>query len=171
MGLWDEEPTKRTLGSRERQILWHRAGKKCEACGKEIGLDEMQSGHKFAASKGGSATLRNSVCLCYRCNKLQVTDTWVTFLKKVGKQPEGSKTKIILEGLNIRQLKFLAQKHNVKLKGRIEEGLFEDHRLPASKKQYINALTKILSDENISSELKQMSQQVKKKRRFSNSYW
>lgn len=134
MGLWDDEPTKRSLGSRERQILWHRAGKKCEACGKEIGLDEMQSGHKFAASKGGSATLRNSVCLCYRCNKLQGTDSWMIFLKKMGKQPEGSKTKDILQGLSMRQLKFLAQKHNVKLKGRTEEAWFQEYRLPPSKK-------------------------------------
>jgi len=46
----------------------------------------MQVGHKTAASKGGKATLRNSVCLCYKCNKLQGTDSWPTFLRKMGKK-------------------------------------------------------------------------------------
>lgn len=76
---------KRTLGIRDKQILYHRAKGKCEACRRKIEFSEMQTGHKTAASKGGSATLRNSVCLCYKCNKLQGTDSWVTFMKKMGK--------------------------------------------------------------------------------------
>jgi hypothetical protein len=80
-----EEAKKRTLGIRDKQILYHRAKGKCEACNKKIGFDEMHSGHKTAASKGGSATLRNSVCLCMRCNKLQGTDSWSTFMRKMGK--------------------------------------------------------------------------------------
>lgn len=74
---------KRTLGIRDKQILYQRAGKKCEAYGEKIEFSEMQTGHKTAASKGGSATLRNSVCLCYKCNKLQGTDSWATFMKKI----------------------------------------------------------------------------------------
>ena len=79
---------KRALGTRDKQILHLRANYKCEACGKKIGYDEMQVGHKKAYSKGGSTTLRNSVCLCYRCNKLQGTDDWQTFLRKIRKKPE-----------------------------------------------------------------------------------
>ncbi len=52
----------------------------------------MQSGHKNPASKGGSATLRNSVCVCARCNKLQGTDSWATFMKKLGKSKTTSVT-------------------------------------------------------------------------------
>ena len=52
----------------------------------------MHSGHKNAASKGGSATLRNSVCICARCNKLQGTDSWATFMKKMGKSNTRSVT-------------------------------------------------------------------------------
>lgn len=77
---------KRTLGIRDKQILYRRANGRCEnpSCGKKIDFDEMESGHKNAASKGGSATLRNSVCLCARCNKLQGTDSWATFMRKQG---------------------------------------------------------------------------------------
>lgn len=52
----------------------------------------MQSGHKKAASKGGNATLGNSVCLCYECNKLQGTDSWATFMKKMGRSKTTSVT-------------------------------------------------------------------------------
>ncbi len=77
---------KRTLGIRDKQILYRNANKRCEnpACKKEIDFDEMQTGHKTAYSKNGKTTLKNSVCLCYRCNKLQGTDSWETFLRKQG---------------------------------------------------------------------------------------
>lgn len=85
---------KRTLGIRDKQILYHRAKGKCEnpGCRKKIDFSEMQTGHKTAASKGGSATLRNSVCLCYKCNKLQGTDSWATFVRKMGKSNTRSAT-------------------------------------------------------------------------------
>lgn len=76
---------KRTLGIRDKQILYHRAKGRCEACSRKIDFSEMHAGHKNPASKGGSATLRNSVCVCARCNKLQGTDSWTTFMKKMGK--------------------------------------------------------------------------------------
>lgn len=85
---------KRTLGIRDKQILYNRAKGKCEACGRKIGFDEMHSGHKLAASKGGNATLRNSVCICARCNKLQGTDSWATFMKKMGKTKISSVTSV-----------------------------------------------------------------------------
>lgn len=80
-----KKPAKRTLGIRDKQILYQRAKGKCEACYKKIEFSEMQTGHKHAASRGGGATLKNSVCLCWRCNKLQGTDSWATFMKKMGK--------------------------------------------------------------------------------------
>jgi len=85
---------KRTLGIRDKQILYRRAKGRCEACRRKIDFDEMETGHKNATSKGGSATLRNSVCLCSRCNKLQGTDSWATFMKKMGKSKTTSVTSI-----------------------------------------------------------------------------
>jgi 5-methylcytosine-specific restriction endonuclease McrA len=91
--MWEERSKKRILGIREKQILYQKANHKCQACGKEIDFTEIQVGHKTAWSKGGSTTLRNSVCLCYRCNKLQGTDSWQVFMKKLGKEPEAEKPK------------------------------------------------------------------------------
>lgn len=74
---------KRTLGIRDRQILYHRAKGRCEGCGKKIDFSEMQVGHNRAYSKGGATTLANSACLCYRCNKLQGTGSLETLKKKL----------------------------------------------------------------------------------------
>ena len=84
---------KRTLGTRDKQILLQHAGKKCENCGKRLDYASMVVGHKNAWSKGGSTTLRNTLALCYTCNKLQGTDSWATFQRKQGKAPAKSAPK------------------------------------------------------------------------------
>lgn len=167
--MWEEKTKKkRTLGIRDKQILLERAGYKCEACGKEIRFSEMQVGHKTAASKGGSATLENCVCLCYKCNKLQGTDSWETFLKKLGKQGSVSSNSGVeqtLQGLTVPKLRFLAKKHGIKVKGRIEKGFFEDRKKPPTKAQYVTALAKRLTEEDIESGLKEFKPKPKKKRK------
>jgi hypothetical protein len=167
--MWDDEPGKRTLGIRERQILWERANHKCEVCGKKIDFTEIQVGHKTAYSKGGSTTLRNSACLCYRCNKLQGTDSWNTFLKKMGKETGESKTKNFLKTLSLPKLKYLTKKYNITVKGKSEEGLFSNNQVAPSKKQYIKALSK-LSQEKIDLALKRMPQSEKKNKRKKRSF-
>lgn len=167
LSFWDEGPSKRTLGIRDKQILYRNAKGRCQnpACGKKIEFADMQVGHKKAASKGGKATFKNCVCLCYTCNKLQGTDSWKTFLKKQGVKTESSKSRVTLEGLSMPQLKFLAQKHHIKVKGRVEESIFESYRKPPSKAQYVKALARVVSEKDINSELKGMPRVEKKKRK------
>ncbi len=78
--------SRRSLGIRDRQILYRNANSRCEnpKCRKKIEFDEMQVGHKTAWSRGGGTTIKNSACLCYRCNKLQGTGSWTVFMKKQG---------------------------------------------------------------------------------------
>ena len=84
--LDDDRDTKRSLGIRDKQILYDRAKGRCEnpACRKKISFVEMVPGHKKAWSEGGRTTMANSVCLCYACNKKQGKDSWTVFLKKQG---------------------------------------------------------------------------------------
>jgi len=84
----------RTLGIRDKQILYRNANKRCQnhKCLRKIDFDEMQVGHKKAYSKGSKTNLKNSVCLCWRCNKLQGTDSWDKFLKKQGIKKKVKKT-------------------------------------------------------------------------------
>lgn len=113
----DDRDSKRVLGIRDKQILYRKANKRCEnpACNRPIEFDEMQIGHKTAWSKRGKTTFKNSVCLCYKCNRLQGTDSWAVFLRKQGVKSVRSQVKDSLESLNISQLKALAKKHHIKL--------------------------------------------------------
>jgi hypothetical protein len=168
--LWaDNEPIRRTLGIRDKKILYERAGHKCEHCEKPLDFLEMQVGHKTAASKGGKATLRNCVCLCYKCNNLMGTDSWSVFQKKMGKQI-GNSNKKMLKELPVAKLRFLAKKFGVKVRGRTEESLFESYSLPPSKAQYVNALAKKISAEDVAQGLKEYSPPEKKKRKLRSSY-
>jgi len=81
----------------------------------------MQVGHKRTWSKGGKTTLKNSVCLCYRCNKLQSTDSWTTFLKKQNILSPKEKLKKELQSLTIPQLKYITDKYKITIKGTIVE--------------------------------------------------
>lgn len=168
MGFFnDDYDSKRTLGIRDKQILYRRANKRCEnpACGKKIEFDEMQVGHKTAWSKGGRTTLKTSVCLCYRCNKLQGTDSWATFLEKQGVEDTKTKLKKSLQALTLSQLKALASKHKIRIKGQIVEGLFDSHRKAPTKSQYVNKLAGIVTEKEISAIPKETPKTVKKKRR------
>jgi hypothetical protein len=116
------------------------------------------------------------VCLCYKCNKLQGTDSWATFLKKYGVEDPKAKAKESikqsLNNLKIKQLKLLASKHHVMVKGQVEESLFDSHRLPPTKQQYINKLSGVVTEKEINSIPKEAPVKVKRKKpRDSNSFW
>jgi len=168
MSLFNSDyDSKRTLGIRDKQILYRNAKGKCQnpACGKKIDFDEMQVGHKTAWSRGGRTTFPNSVCLCYRCNKLQGTDSWTTFLKKQGAVDPKTQIKKSLQVLTFSQLKVLASKHKIKVTGKVVEDFFDSHRKAPTKSQYINKLASIVTEKEVSSVPKETPKPTKKKRR------
>jgi hypothetical protein len=106
----------------------------------------MQVGHKTAWSKGGSTTFKNSVCLCWKCNNLQGTDSWIVFLKKQGVAVAGTKSertevKKILAAKTVPQLKALAKEHGYKVSGEVFEDFFDSYTKAPTKAQYINLLS------------------------------
>jgi len=174
MIYFDDTDSKRTLGIRDRQILYRNAKGRCEnpACGKKIDFDEMQVGHKTAWSKGGRTTIKSCLCLCYRCNKLQGTDSWATFLRKQGVEDPKARLKKLLQGLSIKQLKFLADKHQLKVKGQVVETFFDSYKRAPTKSQYINKLAGIVTEKEISSVPKETVKTAKKKKRKkSEDFW
>ncbi len=170
--------SKRTIGIRDKQILYRNANGTCQnpTCNKKIDFDEMQVGHKTAWSRGGKTTLTNSVCLCYRCNKLQGTDSWAVFMKKQGvedpKAQMKAKMKEALETLNIRQLKLLADKHHIRVTGQIVETMFDSSRKAPTKRQYINKLSGVVTNtdlRSVSEKAKKETPKITKKKRRAKS--
>lgn len=175
MSYWDEDnDTKRTLGIRDKQILYRNAKGRCEnpACNKKIDFDEMQVGHKTAWSRGGSTTMKNSVCLCYRCNKLQGTDSWTVFLKKQKVVEPKTQVKKSLQALTTKQLKYLADKHQIKVKGKVVEDWGDSHRTAPTKSQYISKLAGIATEKELNSIPKEAGKKppTKKRKRSSSGF-
>jgi len=148
MGNDNSRSSKRSLGIRDKKILYCNAMGKCEnpACKKRIEFDEMQVGHKTAWSRGGSTTFKDSVCLCWRCNNLQGTDSWIIFLKKQGiavADPKSERTEVkkILAAKTVPQLKALAKQHGYKVSGEVVEGWFDSHTKAPTRAQYLNVLS------------------------------
>ena len=125
----------------------------------------MQVGHKTAYSKGGGTTLRNSACLCYKCNKLQGTDSWSKFMKKMGKSSPSNQAKDVLKSLTVAQLKELAKMHKVSVRGKKVEDWFDTVVKPPTKAQYISAIAKKVSREEINSSIKDIPEPEKKKKK------
>jgi hypothetical protein len=128
-------------------------------------FDEMQVGHKTAWSKGGSTSFGNCLCLCYRCNKLQGTDSWAVFMKKQGVEDPKAKLKHELESLTVAQLKALAARLRVKVSGSVEEGPFDTERRPPIKRQYVNKLASAVTIDQVRALSSQSSESVKKRTR------
>jgi len=148
MGSDNIRSTKRSLGIRDKKILYRNAKGRCEnpACKKKIEFDEMQVGHKTAWSKGGATSFKNSVCLCWRCNNLQGTDSWIVFLKKQGiavADPKSERTEVkkILAAKTVPQLKALAKEHGYKVSGEVVENFFDSYTKAPTKAQYIDLLS------------------------------
>ena len=164
---------KRSLSIRDKQILYRNAKGRCEnpACRKKIDFDEMQVGHKTAWSKGGKTTLKNSVCLCYRCNKLQGTDSWTTFLKKQSILSPKEKLKKELQSLTIPQLKYITDKYKITVKGTIVEDFWGSHRKAPTKSQYIKKLLEVVNEKDIKSIPKDTTVQSKKPEKKKTDDW
>lgn len=76
----------RTLTPKQKNDLWIKAKKKCEACGTKIEIpNHGDVGHKFAYSSGGSTKSHNLVMLCQVCNRNQGTMKYEKFLEKYAK--------------------------------------------------------------------------------------
>lgn len=162
----DERDRKRSLGAREKHMLYIKAKRRCEGCGKKLEFEsDMQVGHRTAWSKGGRTTWKNCAALCYRCNRLQSTESLDKFRKKMGYDKKEAtlqaSSEAKLDDLSITQLKSLAKKHGISVKGkRVAGDIFSSaYNKPATKKDYIKKLVKIVKP----SELKDIKLAPKKK--------
>lgn len=64
----------------------------------------------------------------------------------------------------MRELRFLAENHSVKVKGNVSEGFLNSTTLAPSKLQYVNTLAKELTVEEITKEIKNIPKPEPKKK-------
>ena len=86
-------------------------------------------------------------------------------MKKQNVVDPKTKLKKSLQALSIKQLKYLADKHNIKVKGQVVENFFDSYRKAPTKSQYITKLAGVVSEKEISLIPKETPKKVKRKKR------
>lgn len=92
-------------------------------------------------------------------------------MRKQGVEDPKSKLKNSLETLSISQLKSLADKHHIKVKGTVVDDMFDSYRKAPTKKQYISKLAGIITEKELSSIPKETPKKVKRRPRRDDSWW
>ena len=153
----ERSPRRKTIPKAVKDTVWtiyigaDKAEGKCFCCGtRTIHILDFEAGHNKAVAKGGKNHISNLRPICRTCNTSMGTQSIESFKEKhFGKPKEDLKP--LLQALSVKQLKFLAAKHNVKVAGRVEETLFSSVTKAPTKSQYVNKLSKVATAKEISS--------------------
>ena len=164
--FWDEREKRPTPSKALKKMIYQRDEGICRLCKAKVDPFNFEIGHDIAHSMGGKLTLRNAILLCPACNKSMRTLSLKQARKKLGfPETQEEKAKKALQKLSLYELRYLAKSHRIKLKSRVtERGFFSDTVKAPSKRQYINALTKELTEEQINREIIEMPKQEAKKK-------
>lgn len=153
--LWDDGPKKKSVPKKIlRRTIWERDKGICQICHKPADPLDWALGHNRARSKGGQLTVKNTFVAHPYCNRSQFTLTLKETRRfTVGPKTEEEKVKQVLNSLPMIKLKFLAKKHDIVLQSKKVEDFWESKTIPPSKRQYVNALAKVVRANKVKREL------------------
>lgn len=164
----EEKPRRKSIPKAVKDTVWSKyigadkAEGKCYVCGRTIHITDFDLGHNKAVSRGGRNNINNLRPICRTCNTSMGTTSIETFKARHFSEPKAD-LKPRLQGLSMTQLKTLAKKHGIEIKGRTVETLFESYRKPATKSQYVNRLAGVVTTREISSIPKEVPKPKKKR--------
>jgi hypothetical protein len=161
MMLWGDEPKEKRKSIPKkllRQAVWKRDKGICRVCGRRVDKNDWALGHNRARSKGGKLTFKNTYVVHPSCNRSQHTLTLKETRRFIGSpETDQEKARRLLNSLTADQLKRLADKHGIKLRGKVVDSFLWRETLPPSKRQYVNALAKALTSRQVKVGLGKMS--------------
>jgi hypothetical protein len=165
--LWDE-PKKKTIPKKLlRRSVWERDKGICQICHRPVDQFDWELGHNRARSHGGKFTIKNTFVVHPSCNRSQQTLTLKETRRLIGGPlTEEEKAKQVLNGLPMVKLKHLAKKHDIVLRSKTVESFWEKKVVPPSKRQYVNALARVMRADRVKSELRSYKPpQVKRRKK------
>jgi hypothetical protein len=166
--FWEEENRRTKPNKALKKMVFLRDKGVCRVCNEKVDPFNFEVGHDIAHSKGGKLTLQNAILLCSLYNKSMRTLSLKQMRKQLGlPEPvtEQEKVKKALNKLSMKELKYLAKVHGIRLKGKTEESLFSSTTLAPTKSQYIKALSKEVTEDKIKEELANLPKPEPKKKR------
>lgn len=176
--LWGESNSKKrkTIPKALRATVWkfYMQGKPegiCYCCETEtISFTNFEMGHNKAVAKGGSNSVDNLRPICRTCNSSMQKQSIESFKKKYFPTEKDKQEKQLkqslkqsLDTLTIKQLKSLAEKYNIKVKGKIVEDSWDSHTAAPTKSEYVKKLSGIVTAKDLKSLPKEAPITVKKK--------
>ena len=150
--FWDDKPKKRKTIPKKllRQAVWKRDKGICRVCGRRVDPNDWALGHNRARSKGGKLTFKNTYVVHPLCNRSQHTLTLKETRRLIGSpETDQEKARRLLNSLTVDQLKNLAGRHGIKLRGKVVDSFLWRETQPPSKRQYVNALAKVLTSRQV----------------------
>ena len=137
-----------------KKYMGYKTEGKCYCCRMEtISVFNFEIGHNKAKAKGGSNDIENLRPICKGCNTSMGTQSIESFRAKHFSSNSSSKsnatqkkplTRDKLNDLTVKQLKYLAKKHNIIVKGNVYEDIWGTSYSAPTKKQYVNKLLGIV---------------------------
>lgn len=163
----DSKPRRKSIPKAVKITVWNKyigtdkAEGKCYVCKKTIHVTDFDCGHNKAVARNGNNNISNLRPICRTCNLSMRTTSIETFKARHFDKPKMS-LKPALNALMISQLKALAVKHGITVKGSLVESIFDSHIEPPTKRQYVDKLAKVVTAREIKMVPKPV---VKRKRR------
>jgi len=147
--LWEDKPKKRRKSTPRkliRQEVWRRDKGICQVCGRRVNRNDWALGHNRPRSRGGKMTMKNTYVVCPPCNRSQHTQTLKEVRRSIhAPETKGEKARRLLNGMTTDQLKKLAERRGIKPRGKVVDSFLWKETLPPTRRQYVNALTKVVS--------------------------
>ncbi len=141
--------SRRTFTQTQKNEILVQQDYKCAKCHTRLDVRIAEYHHIKGWAAQGRTVIRNGAALCPNCHKLTTHKERLKSIeiKSSGTQPVSSQT---LEKLSTKQLKFLAQKHHIRIKGSTRWSLWDgDYTNPPTKRQFITKLKGLVTVNDI----------------------
>jgi hypothetical protein len=140
---------RRAFTRNQQKEIWEQQGGKCAKCHRALSIITVQYHHIRGWAENGQTRVKNGAALCADCHSILSHKERLKKVERKGTDTKPAPT-ISLNALTVTQLKFLAKKHHLAPKTtRIVGDMWGEHKLPPSKRQYLNVLSGIVTRKEI----------------------
>lgn len=155
--------TRRAFTQTQRNEILYQQDNKCAKCHERLDPRATEFDHVKPWVAQGRTVTQNGAALCLKCHGIK---THYERLKAIDSNKADTKPApaLALEKLSTKQLKYLADKHGIKLRGKTVGDMLESHRQAPTKKQYITKLSGIVTNNELGAVPKEAPKPVKKRK-------
>jgi hypothetical protein len=146
----ESRDSRRSFTQTQKNEILYQQNNKCAKCHKKLDIRIIQYDHIKAWADTGRTITQNGAALHPDCHALK---THIDRVKKIDKQetsikPASSET---LKKLNIKQLKILAQKHKIVLRGKTSGNFLYSEYVAPTKSRYVEKLSGQVTEKEMKS--------------------